>query len=56
MAARCRDKRSNNSHQIIVHITRISKSSCARGHDGGNELIGLLERWLLYVKSVCSYS
>ena len=55
MAARCRDQRSNDPHQIIVHITRISKSSCARGHDGGNELIGLLERWLLYVKSVCSY-
>lgn len=55
MAARCRDERSNNSHQIIVHITRISKGSCARGHDGRNELIRLLERWLLYVKSVCSY-
>ena len=36
MAARCRDKRSNNSHQIIVHIAGIAKSSCARGHDGGN--------------------
>ena len=55
MTARRRDKRSNNSHQIIVHIARIAKGSCARGHDGGNELIRLLERWLLYVKSVCSY-
>ena len=36
MAARCRDKRSNNSDQIIVHITRIPKGSRARGHDGGN--------------------
>ncbi len=56
MAARCRDKRSNNSHQIIVHITRISKGSCARRHNSRNELIRLLKRWLLYVKSVCSYS
>ena len=55
MAARCRDKRSNNSDQIIVHITRIPKSSCARGHDSGHELIRLLERRLLYVKSVCGY-
>ena len=56
MASRCRDECGYNADEVIVHIARVAESSCGGGHDGRDELIGLLEGRFLDVESVCCYS
>ena len=36
MTLRDRDQRSNHSHQIIIHVTRISESICTSSHNRRN--------------------
>ena len=55
VASRRWNERSNNANEVIVHVARVAKGGCAGGHDSGDELIRLLERRLLDVKSVGSY-
>ena len=36
MAARCRDEGSDDSHEVIVHISGVSEGRRRSGHDGRN--------------------
>ena len=56
MAARCRNERSDNTNEIVMHVAWISEGCCAGRHNRRDQLIRLLEGGFLHVESICSYS
>ena len=52
MAAWCGDESRDDTDEIVVHIAWVAKRVRGGAHDGGHELIGLLEGGFLDVKSV----
>jgi hypothetical protein len=52
VAFRGGDEGGEDGHQVVVHVARVAQGGGAGGHDGGDELVGLLEGGLLQVQAV----
>lgn len=56
MTSWCWNQRSNQSHQIVIHVPWISQSGCWCTHNGWYNRIGLCESWLSKLETISGHS
>ena len=52
MAAWCGNERSDDAHEVVVHVAGVAQRRSAGGHDGRDELVGLLKRRVLHMQAI----
>ena len=52
MKPRSGDERSDQTYEVVVHITRVSQCGCRRWHDGWHKRVDLCKRWRFDMKSI----